>query len=296
MHEPVLLKEVLQYLEIKQNGRYVDGTLGLGGHAEAILRQLGPKGEVLGLDVDAETLAQAEDRLQPFEDQTITRRVNFRGLQGVLQELGWTGVDGMLFDLGVSSVQLNDPKRGISFQSEGPLDMRLDTEAPHNALTLLKQMKEDELAEVFYEFGVRRNPRRISRYLLHDVREGKITTTTDLAGFCDRVVGRRGRIHPATKIFLALRSLVNNEQQVLKDLLQVAPLFLNQGGRLAIISFHSVEDRIVKNEFRSWSQDGKETSFCFARATRKPIQPSAEEVQANPRSRSAKLRVLERIQ
>lgn len=293
MHRSVLLAEVLDLLRIKPDGRYVDGTLGMAGHAEAILRSLGSAGRLLGLDVDPESLKAAQGRLQPFEDRTVTRRVNFRGLQEVLRELRWDEVDGMLFDLGISSVQLGDPARGLSFQEEGPLDMRLDPTLAETAASLLARIDEEQLAAALREFGEARHAKRISRYLIHDIKSGRIQSTRDLAGFCERVVGRRGKAHPATRVFLALRALVNEELEALRDLLRTAPALLAPGGRLAVISFHSLEDRAVKTAFKERAQtpDGERR---YRIVTRKPIVPGPSEQRENPRARSAKLRVLER--
>jgi 16S rRNA (cytosine1402-N4)-methyltransferase len=295
MHQPVLITEVLDLLAIKPNGRYVDGTLGLGGHAEAIVKKLSDKGRLLGMDVDPENLSLAKNRLQLLGDQTLTRRANFRGLQGVLQEIGWNEVDGVLVDLGVSSTQLDEGRRGMSFQSEAPLDMRLDPTSPETALSILESIDEKHLADVFYEFGERRQAKRISRYLLSDVQQGKIKTTTDLAGFCERVLGWHGKVHPATRVFLALRCLVNKELDVLKEFLVAAPETLSVGGRLAVISFHSLEDRAVKERFRALAQH-LEGGKRFSILTKKPVGPTEEERHSNPRSRSAKLRVLERTE
>ena len=295
LHQPVLLQEVLDLLQIKEGGRYVDGTLGLGGHAEGILRKLGSNGTLLGIDVDPDNLKQAKDRLQPFEDQTITRRVNFRGLQGILQELGWETVHGMVFDLGVSSTQLGAPLRGFSFQRKGPLDMRLDPDSKETAQTLLRKIEERELSAMLWEFGEKRNARRISRYLLNDIQSGRIQNTEDLAKFCERVIGRYGKVHPATRVFLALRCLVNKEIETLQEMLRVAPPLLSVGGRIAVISFHSLEDKQVKSQFRFLAKL-ESGPYRYSLVTKKPIRPTIQEQEENPRSRSAKLRVLERIQ
>jgi 16S rRNA (cytosine1402-N4)-methyltransferase len=291
MHLTVLLNEVVDLLRIKSDGLYVDATMGLGGHTEAIAKKL-ESGKILGLDVDPTHLERAESRLQPFRKLTLTRRVNFRGLQGVLDEIGWSGIDGLIADLGTSSVHLDTPERGFSFQTEGPLDMRLDPENPETALSRLQRIQEEELAYLLKEFGEHRQAKRVSRYLLHDIEAGKMKTTKDLAGFCERVLGRHGKTHPATRLFLALRVLVNDELGALKDLLEQAPERLNVNGRLAIISFHSLEDRIVKHRFLDLARSDGEKQFSVV--TKKPVVPSDEETQANPRARSAKLRVLER--
>jgi 16S rRNA (cytosine1402-N4)-methyltransferase len=294
MHQPVLLTEAIEALRIKPAGRYVDGTLGLGGHSAAIAERLGSDGRLLGLDVDAKNLEQAENRLQPYGNLVLTRRANFRGLQAVLREIGWSAVDGVLADLGVSSVHLDQADRGFSFSKAGPLDMRLDPSSGEPVLDILQNADEKQLEERFKEFGERRDARRLSRYILHDVREGKLKTTTDLAGLCERVAGWHGKVHPATRVFLALRDLANDETGALRDLLAAAPDTLATDGRLAIISFHSIEDRMVKHAFRDWAaRDGEKR---FRVVTKKPVEANDEETAANPRSRSAKMRVLERIE
>lgn len=293
-HEPVLLNEVIEFLRIKPDGRYVDGTLGLGGHAEAILKRLGPEGRLLGLDCDPANLEAAKSRLQPFEDRTITRRTNFRGLQEVLRELGWKTVDGMLFDLGVSSTQLDNPDRGFSFSKEGPLDMRLDPSSPATALTVLRSIDERTLVQELIKFGEGRFAGKLARRIISETQRGALTMTTDLAKLCERVLGWRRGSHPATRVFLMLRSLVNKEVENTSALPQIAPQVLEPGGRLAVISFHSVEDRIIKEAFRALAQDMWEDK-TYRMITKKPIVPTVEEMRNNPRARSAKLRVLERI-
>lgn len=289
----MLLDEVVAHMKVKEEGKYVDGTLGLGGHAEAILKRLGHNGRLLGLDVDRENLGAAERRLQPFGNLTITRQVNFRGLHGVLRDLNWSEVDGMLFDLGVSSVHLDDPARGFSFREDGPMDMRLDKSQPETALTLLRHIDEKKLEETIRNFGEPRHARRLARELLRETANGAIKTTGDAARLCERVIGRHGKTHPATRVFLALRSLVNDEEGALNDLLNTAPEFLAPNGRMLVISFHSGEDRMVKHSFRAWAarEDGKQ----FEIITKKPIEATETEQRDNPRSRSAKLRVLERV-
>jgi 16S rRNA (cytosine1402-N4)-methyltransferase len=295
MHKPVLLDEVIELLHIRGSGRYVDGTLGLGGHAEAILNRLDASGQLLGVDVDPQNLKVAENRLQPFEKRAITRQSNFRGLPGILRELKWEDIDGLLLDLGVSSVQLENPKRGFSFKEDGPLDMRLDPTGPQTALSLLAQMDEPRLTKLLIEYGEGRFARKLSRYILADVRAGKIKRTTDLARICERVCGWSRNSHPATRVFLALRALVNDEWGGLKEVLEWFPGFISVGGRVAIITFHSGEDRLVKQRFQELEKDGGNTGI-FRRVSKKPVVPTLEETRENPRSRSAKLRVLERIQ
>lgn len=296
MHEPVLLEEVLECLNVRPDGKYVDGTLGRGGHAEAIARRLAG-GRLLGLEIDPENLRSAEDRLQPFGDRTLTRRVNFRGLRSVLRDVGWSAVDGMLFDLGTSVEQLAGPS--LSFASDAPLDMRLDPSARETAATFLAKTGERELADLFFQYGEMRGAKRLSRTILSEVAAGRLNTNADLARLCERVLGRHGPRHPATRVFLALRAAVNDENGALEDLLTQAPECLAVGGRLAVITFHSLEDRIVKHRFKALAMEGlpatdERTALTFSLPHKKPVEPTDAERARNPRSRSAKLRVLER--
>lgn len=293
MHRSVLLEEAINFLNVKPGGLYVDGTLGLGGHAEEILKRLGQQGGLLGLDVDPKNLETAERRLQPFGNLTRTRQVNFRGLQGALQSVDWNEVDGMLFDLGVASPQLDTAERGFSFQSDGPLDMRLDPTRGQTALRLLHTIDERKFENLLGEFGEQRFAKRLSREILTGVASGHIKTTKQLAGICERVIGRQGKTHPATRVFLAIRCLVNDELGALKDLLEEAPKHLKIGGRLVFISFHSLEDRMVKERFRELAPISGPRTFSVL--TKKPVVPSPDEEQSNARARSAKLRALERV-
>lgn len=293
MHKSVLLDEAIQFLDVKPGGVYVDGTLGLGGHAEAVLKRLGNDGGLLGLDVDPKNLEAAERRLQPFGNLTRTRQVNFRGLQEVLKSLHWDEVDGMLFDLGVSTPQLEDPERGLSFQSDGPLDMRLDPAACQTAQEVLHTIDERKFEETLRAFGEPRAAKRLSREILSGAAAGHIRTTRQLAEVCEKVIGRRGKTHPATRVFLALRCLVNDELGALKDLLKAAPEHLKIGGRLVFISFHSLEDKMVKERFRDLAQNPGTKVFSIL--TKKPVLPSVAEQRVNARARSAKLRALERV-
>ncbi len=292
-HRPVLVDEVVDLLNIRPGCRYIDATLGLGGHAEAILKKLDSSGRLLGLDVDPDNLKRAQDRLQPLGNRTITRQVNFRGLQEVLNKEGWGEVDGVLADLGVSSPQLDAPERGFSFMHEGPLDMRLDPRSPRTALSVLRSVAPDTLAEHLVRFGEFRGVRKLARRIVDSASRGEIKTTGDLVA---AIGGRRregGGTHPATRVFLALRDLVNDELGALSDFLRSAPTHLKVGGRLAIISFHSGEDRLVKVAFRDAA--GADGPKKFHIVTKKPVVPSEDEKRSNPRSRSAKLRVLERV-
>jgi 16S rRNA (cytosine1402-N4)-methyltransferase len=293
-HQPVLLDEVILHLNIKPDGRYVDGTLGLAGHAVEIAKRLGPNGRLLGLDVDSTTLPWAESRLQPFGNLTKTRQVNFRGLQRVLQEEGWGEVDGMLFDLGFSSVQMDDGGRGFSFQKEGPLDMRLDPKANDTALSILQTIKETDLVNQLTQYGEARQAKRLARLLLSETANGQLKTTTDLARVCEMALGRHGKTHPATRVFLALRAIVNREEEALNDLLTQAPNVIGVGGRLLIITFQGIEDKLVKHAFKNIVDEGLGNKR-FALPLKKPVIPSDEEIVRNPRARSAKLRILERV-
>lgn len=284
----------MEYLNIRPNGRYVDGTLGLGGHAAAILKNLNEEGRLLGIDVDPGNLAMAENLLQPFEDRTITRRTNFRGLQKVLDQIGWLEMDGVLLDLGISSRQLDEADRGFSFSKPGPLDMRLDPSLPQTALSLLQTIDENHLIAMFQNFGEARHARRLARAILADVAEGRLKTTADLAAVCVRVLGRSGGIHPATRVFLALRSMVNDELGALEEAVTKIPERLSAGGRFVVITFHSLEDRLVKSAFRRLASNGT-SGKAYRVPTKKPVVPTEDEIRENPRSRSAKLRVLERI-
>lgn len=290
MHEPVLLEEVLDSLKIRPEGRYVDGTLGQAGHAEAIAQRL-TSGRLLGLEVDPENLKSAEARLQPFGSLTLTRRVNFRRLQEVLREVGWQEVDGMLFDLGVSLEQLSGPS--LSFSSSAPLDMRLDPSSGETAAMFLARVDEKRLADLFFQYGEMRGARRLARAVLAEHSAGRLNTNEDFAKVCERVLGRFGPRHPATRPFLALRAAVNDENGAIEELLRQAPPALAVGGRIAVLTFHSLEDRIVKHGFRAIVAEGRD-GRSFSLPFKKPVEPSEEERRRNPRSRSAKLRVIER--
>jgi len=301
LHHITVLQEVsIELLNIRRNGRYVDGTLGLGGHSAEILKRLqaiqGNTGDggLLGLDVDHRNIEEAERRLQPFGSLTRTRQVNFRGLHEALQSVGWNTVDGIVLDLGIASSQLDDGARGLSFIHEGPLDMRLDVRLKKTALDYLRTISEDAFTSLLREYGEVRFAPKLSRWILAAVARDEIKTTTDLAMLCERAVGRHGPTHPATRTFLALRSLVNDERGALDDFLRIAPEHLNVGGRVAIISFHSIEDRQVKNAFRSLANN-EASPKRFQLLTKKPIVPDDTEMKSNPRARSAKLRALERI-
>jgi 16S rRNA (cytosine1402-N4)-methyltransferase len=287
-HVPVLLPEVLQHLPPRSGGIYVDATLGGGGHTEAILRASAPSGRVIALDWDEEALASAQLRLKEFGDRVTFVPQNFAKLEQVLMTLGITAVDGVLMDLGVSSHQFDEPSRGFSIQRAGPLDMRMSRQLRVSARDVLRTASLEELATVFFNYGEERRARAIARKIVAARERGEpVETTEQLARLCGP---RHGKIHPATRVFQALRIAVNDELGNLKRGLAAAVQALKSGGRVAVISFHSLEDRIVKRFFLE-----QQTTGVMRVVTKKPIVATAEEVQANPRARSAKLRVAEKI-
>ena len=293
-HIPVLLKEVLDYLQCQPGRIYIDGTIGSGGHARAILERSSPSGRLVGLDWDEEALTRARVNLASFGERVELRKINFKELGTVLESLAIPAVDGILLDLGLSTEQLENEERGFSFRLDGPLDMRMSQETRMTARDLLQRLSVAELNQAIGQFGEERWARRIAQAIGRSREKEPIRRTSDLARIVVKAVRRaRGRIHPATRTFQALRIFVNQELDNLKDFLAHGHEFLNPGGRLCIIAFHSLEDRIVKENFRHLAQ-GKDAPFLQI-LTRKPIRPSVEEVQANPQARSAKLRVAEKL-
>lgn len=284
-HIPVLFHQVLELLAPRPGGRYIDGTVGAGGHAAGIAVACAPSGRVLGLDADPQALQVAATRLAFSSDRIVLRHSNFSHLRQIAADTGFVPADGVLLDLGLSSMQLADEARGFSFQSAGPLDMRFDPDAPVSAADLVNALSEKELADLIFEFGEEHASRRIARAILQ---ARPIATAAELAAVVERAIGRRGRIHPATRTFQALRIAVNRELQVLQETLPQIVDVLAPGGRVVIITFHSLEDRIVKNYFRA--------SRELRVLTKHPIQPTRDEKLANPKSRSAKLRAAERIE
>lgn len=280
-HTPVLLKEIVAQLQPHRGGVYLDATLGGGGHATELLRASAPDGRLIGLDWDEEALVASRERLNEWGARVALVRANFAELEEALMNVGVTAVDGIVFDLGVSSRQLDEPTRGFSFQREGPLDMRMDRSAGRTAMEILNTASEAELADIFYLYGEERRSRSIARRI---VAARPIETTTQLAVL---IGPRHSRIHPATRVFQALRIYVNDELGNLKRGLEAASRVVKSGGRIAVISFHSLEDRIVKRYF-------KETPTLRV-ITKKPVTATEEELETNPRARSAKLRVAEKI-
>jgi 16S rRNA (cytosine1402-N4)-methyltransferase len=286
-HASVLLEETLAQLAVRPGGLWVDGTVGLGGHAAAILRASAPGGRLLGLDRDGETIERARANLLEFADRVRLEQADFREIP---QRLSGEAPDGILLDLGISSVQLDDATRGFSFQVEGPLDMRMDRSSPTTAADLVNSMRERDLADLIYEYGEEPASRRIARAIARARETQAIRTTTELADIVRRAAfrSRRPGLHPATRTFQALRIRVNQELAGLQPAIESAARTLAPHGRIAVIAFHSLEDRAVKECFRVLSGHG------FRALTRKPLRPSEEETRKNPRSRSARLRVLER--
>jgi len=302
-HLPVLYEQVLELLAPVPGGLYIDATVGSGGHAWGILEASSPDGRLLGLDADPQALAVARERLAPFGERVILVHASFDHLARVAAEHGFQDVHGIFLDLGLSSLQLADARRGFSFQLDGPLDMRFDPRTRRTAADLVNTLSEEELADILKRYGEERFARRIAHAI---VQHRPMHTTRELAELVVATVPHRGRIHPATRTFQALRIAVNDELGRLERALPQALELLRPGGRLAVISFHSLEDRIVKTFFRREARDcicppDLLECVCGHKATlklitRKPVVPSAEEIARNPRSRSAKLRVVERVE
>ena len=294
-HEPVLVEEILFWLQCKPGGVYVDCTLGYAGLAARLLDRTAPDGILVGIDRDAAALAESRMRLREAAHRVHFRHGNFCDLKALIIGSGVSRVDGVIFDLGVSSPQLDRAERGFSFREDGPLDMRMDQREGRTAADLVRDLPETELADLIYQLGEERYSRRIARAIVQARMQGVIGTTWQLAAVVERSVPasyRHGRIHCATRPFQALRIAVNRELDVLEPALRDAVDILAPGGRVCAVSFHSLEDRIVKHTFRSLA-NGSEASVRVL--TKKPVTASESERSRNPRSRSAKLRVVERI-
>jgi 16S rRNA (cytosine1402-N4)-methyltransferase len=295
-HRPVLLAEVLKYLNCQAGRVYVDGTVGSGGHARAILEQSSPTGKLIGLDWDEQAIDRARENLAVFGKRVELHKGNFRDLKAVLEAFSLLGVDGILLDLGVSTEQLEDRERGFSFRWDAPLDMRMSQDTTITARDLLRQLSVQEMADSFRQLGEERFAKRIAKAIARRRQSQSLRTTRELVEVIeDSVPARRGRIHPATRVFQALRIAVNDELNNLKAFLGQSADLLLPGGRLCVISFHSLEDRMVKEHFRQWAKATGRESLGFRVLTPKPVVPSYEEVVRNPKARSAKLRAVERI-
>ena len=307
-HVPVLVTEVVEWIHGKDGGIYVDATIGSGGHAVALLQTYPDIALLVGIDQDAQAVASAKKNLAAFHKRATVLHGNFTTIKTILGTLHIAHIDGIIFDLGVSSMQLSDPLRGFSFMAEGPLDMRMDQNSAVQAQDLINTLSAAELEEILRTYGEERWARRIARAIQQQRSTQPISTTTELSRIISEAIPARYRprsIHPATRTFQALRIAVNDELKNLRHTLDETLDLLNGGGRMGVISFHSLEDRIVKQKFQQWQKG----CTCSPRApqcicgnekkvnilTRKPIIPSRDEVQVNPRSRSAKLRVAEKI-
>ncbi|WP_163337965.1 16S rRNA (cytosine(1402)-N(4))-methyltransferase RsmH [Desulfopila sp. IMCC35008] len=290
IHISVLADEVLQYLKPVSGGIYMDGTLGLGGHSLLILEASSPEGRVIGFEWDENAIARSRTRLKDFGERLTIVRRNFAEIALGLQEAGVEKLDGLLIDIGLSSLQLDMGDRGFSFQRDEPLDMRMDSRREITAAKIIKQSTEEQLADIFYYYGEERQARRIASFIAESRKQEEIKSSGRLAELVSRAVPRRyhpKKIHVATKVFQALRIAVNTELENLSRIIDEAPALLKPGARFCVISFHSLEDRIVKRKFREHSD--------LNVLTPRPVTAGAGEVSENPRSRSAKLRVAERI-
>jgi len=276
----------MQFLNLRTDGRYIDATFGAGGHTRELLDRTSPGGRVLAIDQDETAIEQGRIELQSYGSRLELVKANFRDIESIVQEHGFAGLDGILADIGVSSMMLDDPARGFSFMREGPLDMRMDLDQPLTAADVLNTYSEKEIANILFNYGEERRSRQIASSI---VRSRPMSRTTDLTRAIERVLGGRryGKIHPATRTFQALRIFVNDELRSLETFLDSSMNVLRPGGRLVLISFHSLEDRIVKNKFRSPVVPG-------VALTKKVITAAVEELDRNPRSRSARLRAWEK--
>ena len=306
-HVSVLLNECLEGLNIKENGIYVDGTLGGAGHSSEILKRLSNEGRLIGIDQDTDALKAAKERLKDYSNVTFVHS-NFSNIENVLNNLNIDGVDGILMDLGVSSYQLDEGERGFSYMKEAPLDMRMNRENDFSAYNVVNEYSEEDLYRIIRDYGEEKFAKRIASFIVENRQEKNIETTLELVEIIKNAIpakARREGPHPAKRTFQAIRIEVNSELSILNKTIEDGVEKLNKGGRMAIITFHSLEDRIVKNKFRDLAVScrcPKEFPVCVCGEkakvkiiSRKAIEPTKEEVEINPRSRSAKLRVIEKL-
>lgn len=306
-HVSVLLNECLEGLNIKENGIYVDGTLGGAGHSSEILKRLSKEGRLIGIDQDTDALKAAKERLKDYSNVTFVHS-NFSNIENVLNNLNIDGVDGILMDLGVSSYQLDEGERGFSYMKDAPLDMRMNRDNDFSAYNVINEYSEEDLYRIIRDYGEEKFARRIASFIVENRQEKNIETTLELVEIIKSAIpakARREGPHPAKRTFQAIRIEVNSELSILNKTIEDGVGKLNKGGRMAIITFHSLEDRIVKNKFRDLAVScrcPKEFPVCVCGEkakvkviSRKAIEPTKEEVEINPRSRSAKLRVIEKL-
>jgi 16S rRNA (cytosine1402-N4)-methyltransferase len=305
IHQTVLLHEIVQALNLQRGGRYIDATLGEGGHTKAIVEQ-DKQIKVLGIDWDHEMLGRAKKRLQAWKERCFFEKGNFADMKLIADKYGWHSVDGIVMDVGFCSAQIESAQRGFSFKLNGPLDMRMDQDRKIKAMDIVNNETEENIVHILKSYGEERSARRIARRIMEERNLSPIQSTEQLADIIVKVKGwQRSRIHPATKTFQALRIAVNEELDNLERGLKAAVNLLKEGGRLAVISFHSLEDRMIKHFFKE--HEGKWVSLAqggqqwigknppLKRISKKPIQPSEYERMDNPRARSAKLRIVERV-
>jgi len=290
LHEPVLVREVVEGLALRTGQIAVDLTAGSGGHAERLLEAVGSQGQLVAMDRDPEAIERCRVRLREERDGVHIQKASFSELGEVLSKLKLEKVHAILMDLGLSREQLELTGRGFSFMREGPLDMRMDPDLPFSAAAVVRDLAEEELADIFWHYGEERFSRRIARRIASERKKNPITTTKSLADVVTSAIGRRGKIHPATKVFQALRIYINDELKQIETVLPIAMDKLYPGGRLAVIAYHSLEDRIVKHFFKQQKESNK-----ISWINKKPIVPERVEIERNPSARSAKLRIVERL-
>lgn len=292
-HLSVFVNEVIEYLEPKQGDIFVDGTLGLGGHAKEILSKIGIEGKLIGIDRDQEALKIAQERLKEFSDCCYFVHDNFRNIDKILNELKIEEVNGVVLDLGISSLQIDHQQRGFSFRFDAPLDMRMNKEDEQSAFDIVNTYSETEISALLKDYGEERWHRRIAKAIVEQRDKNPIDSTVQLTEIILKAIPKkrtREKIHPATRTFQALRIEVNDELGSISEILDKYLSYLKVGGRIAVISFHSLEDRIVKHKFKAAAQEKK-----LKLIVKKPLRPTEEEIQYNPRARSARLRIAERL-
>ena len=307
-HKPVLLEETLKYLDLKPGGVYIDGTLGGAGHSSEIIKRIIPGGILLGIDQDSNAISAARERLEAYKDNVIIVRDNFRNIKAIALDFGFKEVDGVLLDIGVSSHQLDEEERGFSYMHDGPLDMRMDADRDYNASDIVNNASEQELIRIISDYGEEKWAVRIAKFIIEERKNGRIETTFKLVDIIKRAIpaaARREGGHPAKRTFQALRIAVNDELEVLEQAVKDAVDILKPGGRLVVITFHSLEDRIVKTVFNNIERPctcPPQLPICMCGkvpllkvVTRKPVTAGEEELESNTRSKSAKLRAAERV-